>query len=174
MFVAHLAAGYLSTVACQRLLPKQNLGPSAKTVLLIGLLASVLPDFDLLYFYFIDQRQSTHHSYWTHFPSLWLLLGLAAVAILWRRREWLPLLCIVEVNLLLHLALDSIVGGIAWLGPWFMQYSVLVHVPAHHDWWVLNFLLHWSFGLELVLIASALGLAYRRYQYRGAYALAQE
>ncbi|MDB6452145.1 hypothetical protein [Falsirhodobacter sp. 20TX0035] len=30
-----------------------------------------------------------------------------------------------------------------------------MEVPARHDWWVWNFILHPSFGLELILMALA-------------------
>ena len=50
-----------------------------------------------------------------------------------------------------HMLLDSIVGDIWWLAPFVNQPFVLFTVPALYQPWWLNFILHWSFGLELLL-----------------------
>jgi inner membrane protein len=51
------------------------------------------------------------------------------------------------------------VGGIRWLAPWSDRFYRLAVVPAlHHPWW-LNFALHGSFLLELVIVGWAAGLA---------------
>jgi inner membrane protein len=53
------------------------------------------------------------------------------------------------------MVLDSIVGDIAWLAPFSDERFALFEVPAIFKPWWLNFVLHWSFALELVLVASA-------------------
>lgn len=76
MFIAHLPAGYLLSRPFARRNPSQ-----ARAIFGIGLLCSVLPDFDLAYFYLIDQRRTPHHDYWVHTPVFWLVLA-AAIALL--------------------------------------------------------------------------------------------
>ncbi len=71
MFIAHLPAGYVLT---RHLLDRAPAGDAlSRRILAFGLLASVLPDFDLLYFYLIDNRQTLHHLYWPHLPAFWLV-----------------------------------------------------------------------------------------------------
>lgn len=55
----------------------------------------------------------------------------------------------------LHLLPDCATGNIPLLAPWSMRLYALATVPAQqHPWW-LNFLQHWSFLLELHLIAAS-------------------
>jgi inner membrane protein len=42
-----------------------------------------------------------------------------------------------------------------WLYPFHTQSFVLVDVPARHGWWVWNFVIHWTFGLEALICAWA-------------------
>jgi inner membrane protein len=76
--------------------------------------ASVLPDLDLFWFYFVDNRQHLHHTYWTHIPSFWLLVSflLTLFALPRRRRAILPYVGALTVGVLLHLLLDTVAGGI--------------------------------------------------------------
>ena len=148
MLIAHLPASYLWTRGLQRRLGRQ--------LLPLGLLASVLPDLDLLYFYFVDGRAHPHHTYWTHLPVAWALLAsLASVLVLWERRLCGAALVFFS-NILLHLVLDTIAGGICWLYPLSDRAVQLVSVPAAHGNWLLSFVLHWSFLLELAVAVAAL------------------
>ncbi len=124
------------------------------------LVASVLPDIDLLWFYFVDHRQSPHHTYWTHIPSFWLALGALAIlaALILRRRSLLPYIFAVTLGALIHLVLDTVAGGIYWLYPLSVSELRWVDVPAAHGWWVANFILHWSFAFELALLVVAVWL----------------
>lgn len=158
MFIAHMPAGYLLT---RRLLENHTLNryvkPNWMGWLLLGLVASVLPDFDLLYFYFIDNRQHNHHTYWMHWPLFWLgctsVLLLTGLAFRWR---WLvKAAVIVGMVTQLHMALDTVAGGIMWLAPLSHESFVLVTVENRYQDWVHNFLLHWTFLLELLIVFTA-------------------
>jgi hypothetical protein len=124
----------------------------------VGLAASVLPDLDILWFYIVDHRRVLHHHYWTHVPFWW-----AVIAATWclgyagmRRRKPGAGSAVFFGNVFLHLVLDTIVGGIAWLAPFSRHLYSLVTVPAGHRWWIGNFVLHWTFALELLVVVMAL------------------
>ena len=155
MFLAHLPAGY---IVARRLAPR--LAPDAaraRRLMAVCLAASVLPDIDLLYFYLGDGRQTLHHDYWTHIPAFWLLSTGAAVALFRIARVPVPWPAVAGLlaGVFLHLALDTVTGGIAWLYPYHTGRIVLIEVPARFGWWVWNFVLHWSFALEVAILVWA-------------------
>lgn len=145
MFIAHLPAAYVAL----RLWPRA-LSRRASTAFLAG---AVAPDLDLIWFYTLGARAVHHHDYITHRPALWLALLLAT----WPH----PAARALSLGALLHLALDTVTGKVAWLWPLSARATPLVAVPATQDHWVLSFLLHWSFGLELAILALATALALR-------------
>ena len=153
MFIAHLPAGYLVTRCLAPALRKYQ--PDYRQLMGWGLLGAIIPDVDLLYFFLIDHQQHHHHMYFPHLPIVWLvLLGLS---LLWfrydRRRGSLAL--IFSINGFIHLLLDSVVGDIWWLAPFIDKPYALFHIEALHQPWWLNFLLHWSFLLELSISLAA-------------------
>lgn len=149
MFIAHAPAGYLLTRKLAR-------HPSAG-LLMLGLVASVLPDLDLVRFYVIDHRRVLHHAYWTHEPFWWALLGLAWLVFASLRGSRRLILAghVFFANVLGHLVLDSVAGRIRWLAPFSERSFALVSVPARLPWWVSNFLFHWTFLLEVAITAWA-------------------
>jgi hypothetical protein len=158
MIIGHLPAGY---VASKLLFPYfETRGAIAKPFLWAGVLGAFAPDFDMAYFHLIDHRQHHHHSYWTHFPIVWLSLLL--VALIWfysaRIKSSAALAVIFTINGFIHLFLDTIVGDIWWLAPFVDKPFALFTVPALYTPWWLNFLLHWSFALELAIVAWAVYL----------------
>jgi hypothetical protein len=122
-----------------------------------GMAGAIAPDFDLAYFYLVDERQHHHHTYFTHFPVLWIaLLTISFVWLRSARYQFMPAVAFVfSLNGLAHMALDSIVGDIAWLAPWSMRLYSLFEVPHFYQPWWLNFILHWSFAAEAVLVFCA-------------------
>jgi len=56
---------------------------------------------------------------------------------------------------MLHMVLDTAAGGIRWLWPWSDAELSLFHPAAQHRAWILNFVLHPSFLLEVALLAAA-------------------
>jgi inner membrane protein len=158
MFIAHLPAGYVLT---RRLIDRAPAGDAlSRRLLALGLWASVLPNLDLLYFYLIDNRQTLHHLYWPHVPVFWL--APAALSLLFcaiTRNRTLTLVSLVfYANIFLHLVLDTVAGHISWLYPFYPASFVLIEVPARYGWWVWNFVLHWTFGLELLICAWAVAI----------------
>lgn len=151
MFIGHLPAGYI----CSKLIV------NTKPLILIGMLGAIAPDFDLFYFYFIDYKQHQHHTYWSHYPIVWLGLS-SFFLILYKFSVQKALFGIIfAINGFIHILLDSIVGGIWWFAPFIDKPFVLFTVPAIYDPWWLNFILHWSFALELFILAWAILIWYR-------------
>jgi inner membrane protein len=155
MFFAHSAAGYLLSKPLSAYLAKNN--REVKQLLLIGMTGSIFPDLDLLYFYLIDAQQHPHHSYWTHIPYFWALVSsfFMAVASILNSRMLAHVIAVFTLNILLHLFLDTFFGGIYWLLPFERTCTVLFEIPARYAWWPLNYLLHWSIILELVIVSLA-------------------
>lgn len=154
MFIAHMPAGFLLS---HYILRKDRDEPGYVKFLLLGLVASIAPDFDLAYFYLIDNRQHPHHSYWTHIPVYWL--GIYAVALLpiykIYGKRGLQLLSMVLLCGLLHMLLDSFASGIKWLYPFDTSYYGIWRIPSVHDWWIANYLFHWTFLVELLISSAA-------------------
>lgn len=156
MIIGHIPAGYITARLLYSRL--QTRCADLRSFLWAGVLGALAPDLDMLYFHLVDQRQHHHHTYWTHFPSLWG--GLLLLSVVWaltqRHSVGAMLAVIFSLNGLIHMLLDTIVGDIWWLAPVVDQPFSLFTVPALYQPWWLNFILHWSFGLELTVVAAAL------------------
>lgn len=157
MLTAHVPAGYAVSKLAVSMgwIPKSCASP--RTVIGVGVVAALLPDLDMLYFLTIDQRQHLHHSYWTHIPLFWVTVCCGAVAACFflRRRQMIPLVVLAGVNLLLHCFLDTIVAGILWHKPFSHRYTVFAEVPNAYPYTALNFILHWTFALEILIWLAA-------------------
>lgn len=155
MITAHLPSGYV--------LARLSRSPEPM-VFWACILGAVFPDFDLLFFYFVDDRAFHHHRYWVHAPGLWLMI-LALVtplalrlpyplkpAVFWFMGAWF-----------MHLCLDSIVGSIMWLWPVSDQFFQFATVQPTHSHFILSFMAHWSFALEIAIwLAAAIMYLKRR------------
>ncbi len=151
MLTAHLPSGYV----LGRIWPS----PGA-WVIPAALIGAMLPDLDMFWFYFVDERAIHHHRYWVHIPFFWVVVALVALPVLaWR--GWLAPGLAFFVAIALHLVLDSIGGDILWAAPFSDRFFSLVTVPATQSHWVLSFILHWTFLLELAVWAAAF-ILYRR------------
>jgi inner membrane protein len=163
MFIAHLPAGYIATKKLQK---KINLNK----FLWIGLVASVLPDIDLLWFYFVDHRQTEHHEYFMHSPIFWMIVLLSTIALLIIARKLNKttgaVLAFFFGNLYLHFILDSIVGGINWGYPFFNGHVLLYEIAPKYHFWVWNFILHPTFLLEVGIIIYGVVFYFREKKHR--------
>lgn len=148
MLMAHLPSGY----DAGRLAPEGV--PAAMPVALV---ASVLPDVDMLWFNFVDHGRVHHHLYWTHVPAFWAALALPVLALLWGTR-WRGTAILFFAVIALHPLMDTVGGGIVWFWPFSDRLVTLVEVPATQSHWVLSFLLHWTFLLELAIWGAAIWL----------------
>jgi hypothetical protein len=125
-----------------------------------ALLGAVFPDFDMLFFHFVDGGRIHHHRYWVHIPVFWLVVAAVTLPVLARFGHAATGL-VFFAAVLLHLLLDSIGGGIMWLYPFNDTLYELVTVPATRSHWIWSFMLHWTFALEVMIWIGAL-LLWRR------------
>ena len=158
MLIAHMPAGYVLSVAA--LWVKKPRRKYTRLCIVAGLLGSVLPDFDILYFYFIDGRHTFHHAYWTHIPLYWTALA----AVLWLFRGKLTeagrtVVLFVLLGVVTHLALDSVVRGIMWLYPYSREMYHMTNTPVRYGHWLIDLMTHWTFFIELAITGAA-GLVY--------------
>jgi hypothetical protein len=156
VFIAHLPAGYISSKLLFSRFKAH--GVTLKSFLFAGVLGAVAPDLDMLYFYFFDHRQYHHHTYVTHFPIVWVSCLLAATTWLYlsKSKTMATLAVIFSLNGLIHMVLDTVVGDIWWLAPMVDKPLAFFTVhPIYKPWW-LNFILHWSFALEVGILLWAL------------------
>lgn len=158
MIIAHLPAGFISSklvLPCFRI---DGLAP--KTFIAAGLFGSIAPDLDMIYFYGIDHRAHSHHTYFTHFPVVWMLLLILST--LWFRSAVIrarPALAIIfSLNGLIHMFLDYFASNIYWLAPFVNRPFSLTASSATYELWWLNFLLRRSFGVEIAIVVWAVCL----------------
>lgn len=161
MFVAHLPAAYVAMHYGDQFAVKRGWGAMPPVAYLAGFIGSVFPDIDLVYFYTFGGRAYPHHAYVTHWPFFWLALAVVLIPWSFTRPDpfWRWVLPVFIGNAFMHLVLDSFVGHIYWGAPFVATHWALFSVPARHGHFVANFLLHWSFGAELMIVAWAYRLA---------------
>ena len=162
MFIAHLPAGYLTA----RLVAHLGRTTVTPTLIVAGMVGGIFPDIDLLYATLIDHWQAHHHRYWTHLPLVWLAISGAALSLFRRSGTAWQAVTVFLLAVWGHLLLDSVAGDILWLWPWFDTPFSLVNIPARYSTWWLNFLLHWTFAVELGFVFMAVWLAWKRPAYR--------
>jgi len=162
MIIAHGPAGYL----CARLLSRTRLGdmlkpqfnPFYRIFMFAGILGGIFPDFDFIYHVFIDSDRTPHHKYLTHLPIFWITLWLLCffIGYFLKHRQFFAVATVFCFSGFVHLILDTITGPIYWFAP-FSHIGVNVFKVADaHFWWVSNYLEHWTFLIEILIISVAL------------------
>jgi inner membrane protein len=135
----------------------RNISVSVKAVAIAGIVGAIAPDFDMAYFYLIDDGKTHHHKYVSHWPLLWLSMAFVSFLFLRlttnKRRAFLA--TVFSLGGVLHILLDSVVGDVWWFAPVVDKPYSLFTVTARYDPWWLNFFLHWSFALEVAITAWA-------------------
>lgn len=144
---------------------QRSAAPRVMTAALVG---SVLPDFDMIYF-LLTGGKIHHHDYISHWPLFWLALAAVVLPSVGRLApRWIPTAAILFSAVMLHMVMDTIAAPMLWLAPFDWSRFELTTVPATYSNWVVSFMLHWTFGLELLICATALVVALRRRRVRSA------
>lgn len=146
MLTAHLPSGYCLARAISRKVP--HVYPAA-------LLGAIFPDFDMFFFLFVDGQTIHHHRYWVHIPAFWVAISVLALPLL-HYAGYLRTGLVFFAAIAMHLLLDSICGGIMWLWPWNDRLYEMVTIPAAYSNWILSFVLHWTFLLEIAVWSAAI------------------
>ncbi len=159
MIFGHLPGAYLAfKAAAPRAL--------STSIFAAGMVGALFPDIDLFWFYFVDFRAHHHHEYLPHRPAVWL--GLMIVFFVLTRRSGnrlAPIGMSFCAGALVHLVLDSIAGQIFWLWPLSDSAVTLVTVPATHSHFLLSFMAHWTFKVEIfVTTLGAIVFLHSRYR----------
>jgi len=141
MYLAHLPAGYLLTSFIQTK-SKNN------QYLKLGLVASVAPDFDMIYKILFDSNGYNHRYYITHLPLFWV--GLTIISYLTilalfkvkkinlsQKNNYLYMLLIFMSNVFLHLALD-LPTGLLLLRPFSDHIFRFVIIANNYNNYLLN------------------------------------
>ena len=154
MITAHLPSGYVLGRA---------LRVDSRIAMAAVMLGAVFPDFDIAWFYWVDNRAFHHHRYWVHAPMFWAMICIVAVPILaYVSRKALSLGLLFVTGVFLHIFLDSIAGGIMWLWPWDGTLYQMFTVQPTHSHFILSFMAHWTFLLEIAIWMAAVFLVWRR------------
>ena len=153
MITAHIPSGYLLGKGLQM---------KTRTLMAITIFGAIFPELDLFWFYFVDGKAFHHHRYWVHAPGFWLIISAIVVPtlMLWYKAALKPYLFFLTA-VILHICLDTIAGSIMWLWPFSDQLYEMATVPATHKHWILSFMAHWTFGLEIVIWVIATGMIIR-------------
>lgn len=156
MIFAHLPAGFITTKILEKQLHITD-QKERKYFYIIGLIFSIIPDFDVLYFYMFNSSIH-HHKFFPHLPVFWLLFFSAAAIFVYfiKKPIWTYLFIVAMVNIIVHLILDSITAPLWWFYPLSDTAVMLIEVPARYSHWFISMILHWSFLLELLIIVTAL------------------
>ncbi len=156
MLTAHLPSGYL----IGRLIEKNR---PQRQIMATALIGALIPDLDMLYFHFVDFGRTHHHLFITHWPLAWLAIGLPVIALYHVTGQTFSRNMAVTFlgAVMLHLCLDSIAAPVFWLMPFTQGQIELVQVPANYPHWIISYLLHWTFALELAIWLAAI-FAYMR------------
>lgn len=149
MITAHLPSGYILGRSLK----------SDKTMMIAALIGAVFPDLDMIWFYLVDARAIHHHHYWVHTPFFWsvtagVLLPLIKIA----RPQYMAPALMFLMAVFLHLFLDTISGDIKWLWPFENEMYSFIDVQPRYSHWILNFILHPVFLLEVAIWIIALYL----------------
>ncbi len=158
MIFAHLPAGFITTKILEHRLHITG-KKEQKYFYIIGLIFSVIPDFDVFYFYAFNSSMH-HHKFSPHLPFFWLLFfSIGAIFIYFiKKLIWVKFYIVALANIIVHLLLDSITAPLWWFYPLSNMPIMLIEVPAQYNHWFISMAFHWSFLLEVAIIATALYL----------------
>ena len=157
MLIAHMPAGYIvSKIANKK---------TSSLYTICGLIFSVWPDLDLFYYYFFDKTGTFHHTYFTHLPFVAVISFLIMFSLTFIKglKKHCPYYWLFYINWGVHLVCDTFTGGIAWLYPFNDMLFTIINIPPISPNWVISFIFHWSFTIEIAIVIWAVVLFSKQY-----------
>jgi membrane-bound metal-dependent hydrolase YbcI (DUF457 family) len=121
LWLGHIALGYLASKLVISLLGIPLSPNQADSLILIGMMAAILPDIDLVPFFlrhksFKIQKDKSHRKVWSHAPLLWAFLIIIVASFLKSQFALMSVLVFL-IGSLSHFLADSIEYGVFWLWP---------------------------------------------------------
>lgn len=162
MFIAHLPSGYILSKLLEKKF-KHNL-LSKKVFFIVVMMGAVFPDIDLFYFYLFDNRSVHHHKYFLHWFSFWIPIFLISYFCFKRSvyaSQFALMTMLFSGAALLHICLDTFVGDVWLFAPFIDRAYVFFEVTSRYQPWWLNFILHWSFVVELLICLIAIWMYWK-------------
>lgn len=106
---AHISGGYLALNLINKINP--NLGLSTNGLMIAGLVGSVLPDIDFVFFKYVKD----HHNSWPHAPLFWIAIYLLvfALSLILKNQAIKDYSTALIIGILTHLFLDWFNGRTA-------------------------------------------------------------
>ena len=154
MLIAHIPSGYLVAKAFKQ---------EKKSVVVSSVIFSIWPDLGLIYFYFFETSGMIHRQYFPHLPIVMVTAFVVTLPLYYTKFfEKLRIYYLLFfANWLVHLLLDTYTERIFWLYPLSAHGLRLIEIPAVFSHWIISMVLHWSFVVELAIVAFALVLFLR-------------
>ena len=152
MIVAHLPAGYLIARAWRRVAPHVPF----RRLVFWAAIGAVAPDIDLVWAVFADHWAVHHHRYVTHWPLFWLAAIAVAETVRRRIGGEVHVLAVFVLGVASHLVLDWMVSDVWWAMPFADLPSHLLDIEPRYRPWYLNFVRHWSGGLDVGIAAAGM------------------
>lgn len=162
MFIAHLPSGYILAKLLEKKFRHNLL--SKKVFFIVMMIGAVFPDIDLFYFYLFDNRSVHHHKYFLHWFSFWIPIFLISYFCFKRSvyaSQFALMTMLFSGAALLHICLDTFVGDVWLFAPFIDRAYVFFEVTSRYQPWWLNFILHWSFVVELLICFIAMWMYWK-------------
>jgi inner membrane protein len=158
LLIAHLPSGYLLGALVQKISNTKD-----RSIVIAAMAGGMIPDADMFYFHLVDMRRTHHHDYLTHWPLFWLAIAMALALVCVFTRQLKPILALAfSAGTFFHMVLDTIAAPVRWLMPFDPRSFELINIPATLSNWIVSFMLHWTFAVEITTCLAAIGLFYRR------------
>jgi len=162
MLIGHLPAGYFLT----RALIKKYKIPLTPLWLGLGLIASVIPDFDHIFNILFQNNIFNHRLLLTHIPFTYVIILIISL-IVYKIKKWTWLkwgMIIILPNIFLHLILDTLFVGIEWLWPFYPKLIGIYNVNITEGIIVPNYYHHWYWYLEIIFWIIAIIAVIKSYK----------
>jgi hypothetical protein len=151
MIFSHLPAGFITTYATKKVWRKGLTKRQTFWIFVIGTLAGILPDVDVLYYYVGSEL--SHREIITHTPILYAVISLVLFLFGYfaKNRFVKSAGCVVLFSTIVHLVLDSTTAGVLWLFPFSKRLYGMLSIPFLGQGFYSQHLFVFTLSLELLI-----------------------